>query len=101
MIVAVAVVHMMQPSVDDIVDVVAVGHGFVAAARTMHVVPAGVYRMTAIGVGGTDFDCMLVVVVFVGIVQVSVVEIIRVVTVADGRVATAGAVGVLRMSGGM
>jgi len=97
MIVAVIAMRMVQAPVDDVVHMVAVGHGLVTAAGAMHMTigSASVASMfAAVGIGGADLDDMLVVVRFavdlVPVVQVAVVQIVQVVGVANGLMATAG-----------
>ena len=54
MIVAVVAVLVMQAAVDDVVDVVAVRYGFVAAAFAVNVTVAGIDGMAAVRVGFID-----------------------------------------------
>jgi hypothetical protein len=97
-IIAMAVVRMMQPSVDEVVDVIAVGYGFVSAGRPMRV------RAPALGcatrrIGVADLDSMLVDVAFVHVVQMAVVQVIDMAMMANSRVSAAWTmlVGVIRM----
>ena len=98
-VVAVAAVRVVQVTVDQVVDVVTVGHGLVAAAGAMHVVarvPATVVaRSAGPGVGGVDLDLALVRVALVRAMHVAVVQVADVVAVLDGGVAALGAVGVI------
>ena len=89
MIVAMAVVDMVQAAIHQVVDVVAMGHGFMAAVRAVDMVGcmAGTLAMGAlVGVGGADFDDVLVHVIAMHVVQVAVVEIVDVAVVLDGGV---------------
>ena len=99
MIVAVVAVRMVQVAVDEVVHVVAVWHGFVAAARAVLVVGgvglAVVVRSACVGVLRADLDRMLVVVPLVGVMKVAVVQIVDVAVVFDGSVPAAGAVDML------
>ncbi len=99
MIVAVVAVRMVQVAVDEVVHVVAVWHGFVAAARAVLVVGgvglAVVVRSACVRVLRADLDRMLVVVPLVGVMEVAVVQIVDVAVVFDGSVAAAGAVDML------
>jgi hypothetical protein len=95
-IVAVITVRMMQTIVDQIVDVVAVWHSLVPATRSV-LVPRfmallGIRGRAAIGVLFIDGDLMLVHVVAVGIVQMPVVQIVRVTVMANRDVPAGGAV---------
>jgi hypothetical protein len=93
-IVAVVGVREVQPSLHEIVDVVAVGHSLVAAAGTVHVVRRmpGRRARVAVGVLGVDLDRVLVDVVAVRVMEVAVVQIVDVVGVPHRRVAAAGTV---------
>ncbi len=102
-VVAVAPVRVVEVIADQVVDVIAVGHGFMATARTVNmaglVAPADVLRRAGIGVPGRNFQRALVDVIAVHGVQAAVVQVVHVASVADGRVAAALAVDVrvLRM----
>ena len=54
MIVAVVAVLMVQATVDDVVGVIAVRYGFMAAAFAVNVALAGVDGMAAVGIGFID-----------------------------------------------
>lgn len=99
MIVAVVAVRMVQVALDEVVHVVAVGHGFVAAPRAVLVVGgvavAVVVRSACIGILRADLDRMLVIVALVGVMEVAVVQIVDVTVVFDGSVPAAGAVDML------
>lgn len=99
MIVAVVAVRMVQVALDEVVHVVTVGHGFVAAARAVLVVGgvalAVVRRSARFGILRADLDRMLVIVALVGVMEVAVVQIVDVTVVFDGSVPAAGAVDML------
>lgn len=88
--VVVPVVGGVAVAVVDVVDVVAVGNGDVAAAFTVHVVVVRGFGVT----GGFAF----VEVAVVGAVQVAVVDVVDVIAVRDGDMAAALAVG-MRVAG--
>ena len=90
-------VLVMQTAIDDVVDMIAVRYGFVAATFAVNVAVAGVNRMAAVRVGFIDAQGMLVVVAVVFMVQVAVVQIIDVTFVFDGSVAAVCAVNVVMM----
>ena len=90
-------VLVMQAAVDDVVDVIAVRYGFMAATFAVNVAVAGVNRMAAVRVGFIDVQGMLVVVAVLFMVQVAVVQIIDVTFVFDGSVAAVCAVNVVMM----
>lgn len=96
--VAVALVGVVQVAVDQIVHVVAMGHGRVAAIGAM--LMSGVMRGTIVrgaigGIDGAHFQGAFVIVAVMGAVEVSVVKKVHVVAVLDRRVAAAGAVDVV------
>ena len=97
MVIAVVAVLVMQTAVDDVVNVITVRYGFMAATFAVNVAVAGVNRMAAVRVGFIDAKCMLVVVAVVLMVQVAVVQIIDVTFVFDGSVAAVCAVNVVMM----
>lgn len=86
-----AFVLMVQVAIDQVIDVAAVGDGFVAASRPVNMASlmssAGVAGSAGIGVVRADFDHMLVEVVAVGRVQVAVVQVVDMIAVEDGGVA--------------
>ena len=97
MVIAVVTVWMVQASVNEIVDVVAVGHGFVATPRSMHVprflAAARMQRRAAIGVLVGNLNHMLDDrSVFAGVVQVTIMKIVDMVAVLNTGVLTIGTV---------
>ena len=96
MVVAVVAMRMVQMAIDEVIDVVAMRHRFVAAAVAVHVAgfvaAAVVVRRADVRVGGADGDGVFIDVVAVRMVQVSVVQVINVAFVLDGGVAAACAV---------
>lgn len=99
MVVAVVPVGVMEVPVDEVVDVVAVGHGLVSTAGAVDVTVLVPGAAVCGGAGGrvalAHLDHVLVHVVAVGVVEVAVVEVVHVVAVLDGDVATLGAVDVV------
>ena len=97
-VVAVVPVRVMEMTVDEIVDVVAVGHRLVSAAGAVDMALLVTGASVLGGAGGriplAHLDHVLVHVVAVGVVEVAVVEIVHMVTVLDGDVAATGAVDV-------
>ena len=96
MVVAVVAVRVVQVAIDEVVDVVAMRHRFVAAAGAVHVsrfvAAAVVFRRAGVRVGGTDGDDVFVNVVAMRVMQVAVVQVINVAFVLDGGVAAVRAV---------
>lgn len=97
MVVAVIAMLVMQTAVDDVVDVIAVRYGFMAATFAVNVAVTGVNRMAAVRVGFIDAQGVLVVVAVVLMVQVAIMQIIDVSFVLDGSVAAVCAVDVVMM----
>lgn len=83
--IAMVTVRVMQVAIDEIVDVVAVLHSFVAAARAVHVVGimAGTLMLRrALGwVSPADLEDMLVAMCFVRMMQLPFVQIVDVIAV--------------------
>jgi hypothetical protein len=75
-------VRVMQPPVHQIVDMVAMRHVFVPAARAVPV-SALVFRRAAVGVGGVDSKGMFVDMVPMHMVQMTVVQIVDVAFVTN------------------
>lgn len=97
MVVAVITVLVVQTAVDDVVNVITVRYGFVAATFAVNVAVAGVNRMAAVRVGFIDTQGVFIVVAVMLMVQVAVVQIIDVAFVFDGSVAAVCAVNVVMM----
>jgi hypothetical protein len=90
-VIAVVAVTVVEASVDEVVDVIAVRDEFVSTV----VVGAGAFdRGAGIRVDVGHFDDMLVEVAVVAVVEMPVVEVIDVVAVLDARVAAVFAVDV-------
>ncbi len=98
-VVAVTVVDVVKVTVDQVVDVVAVRHGRVAAVRAVHVIgrmPAARVVWRAPGrVRGTDRDRALVDVIAVDSVEMAIVKVVHVAVVLDTSVAAVRAVDVV------
>lgn len=97
MIVAVLLVRVVKTVLDQVVEVVAVGHRLVTAALSVHVVGVVAARLIGAGVGVVvaHGDHVLVDMALTGMVKVPVVEVVDVSLVLDGDVAAVSAVGVL------
>ena len=96
MVVAVAVVLVVQVTIYQVVNVVAVGYSFVAAARTVNVAGIVTGAFVAVGassgIGVVNFKSVLVNVVAVYVMHVAVMQVIHVIAVLYGSVAAVGAV---------
>jgi hypothetical protein len=89
MVVAMAIMWVMQPAVHKVVDVITVRHLFVSAARTMRMRALGLGR-AAHGVGIANVDNMFVDMISMHVMQMTVVQIIEVAVMAYSRVSTVG-----------
>jgi hypothetical protein len=96
MVIAVVAVWVVQVAIHEVIHMVAMGHGFVAATFTMNMallVPAaGVLRRAAYGVCGSYVQGVLVGVALMRMVQVAIVQVVHMVAMLNGRVTTACAV---------
>lgn len=96
MVIAVVAMRVVQVTVDEIVDVIAVRHRRMPASGAMHVVLAVCLAIMPRGAVGripiADVQRMLIHMVAVRMVQVPVVQIIDVTGVLDGSMSTSGAV---------
>ena len=94
MIVAVIAMRMVQVPGNVIIDMIAVWHCFMAAARAMGVVrfvaAAGMTRGAAIRIAAGDADHMLVDMAFVRVVKMAVMQVVDVIAMAHGRVPATG-----------
>jgi hypothetical protein len=81
-IIAVVAMPMMQASIDQIVEVIAVRHERMSAA----IVSAETRdRRAAIRIGSADFDHMLIVVIVMLSVQVTVVQVVNVIAMHNAQ----------------
>jgi hypothetical protein len=87
----VVAVRVVEVAFDQVIDVVSVRHGFMAAARPM---PMSLVVLAAIvvgsaggGVGAADGQTVFLNLVAFVVVQVTIVQIVGVAVVLDGRVA--------------
>jgi hypothetical protein len=95
-VVAVIAVRVVQVAIDEIVDMIAVRHGFVPAARAMDVVgsmtgAAMVWR-APVGVHVGDLDHVLIDVAVVHVMKMPIMQVVHVIAMAYGCVAAHGAV---------
>jgi hypothetical protein len=97
-IVAVVAVRVVQVAVDEVVDVIAMRHRLVPAARPVlmpRLVPlAAMLGCAAVGVLVRHLDHVLVDVIVVRMMQVTVVQVVDVILMANGGVTAIGAVAV-------
>jgi hypothetical protein len=100
MIIAMPAMNMVQTAIDQPVQVIAMRHGFVPAAGAVDM-GTGQPGRAAIGIGGGNGHDMFIDMIAVRVMQVAIVQIIDMAIVADGGVATAGAMdmGVIGMNG--
>jgi len=87
-------VRMVQVTVDQIIDVIAVRNRLVTATGPVDVARlvagAAVFGRAAVRIALRNLDHMLIDMIAVGMVQVAVMQVIDVVTMADGGVAATG-----------
>ena len=84
MVVAMIAMGMMQPSIHEVIHMVPMRHGFVAAGRAMRV-RADRLRGALHGIGRGDRDGMLINVILVRVMQMAIVKIIDMIVVPDRR----------------
>ena len=91
-VVAVVAVRMMKASIDQIVNMVAMRNGGMAAIRTMNMLRVMPGRTVGafIGIRGTDGNRVFVHMVAVRMMQMSVMKIIHMAFVFNGRVSATG-----------
>jgi hypothetical protein len=87
MVIAMAIMGVMQPSVHKVIDVITVRHAFVSAARTMRMRAPGLGR-TAQRVGVANFDHVFVDVISMHVMQMTIVQIVDMAVMAHSRVPT-------------
>jgi hypothetical protein len=90
-VVAMIAMGMMQPSTHEVIDVVAMGHGFVPAGRAMLVRAAGLRRALH-GICGVDCDDMLINVILMQVMKMAVMEIVDMALMTDRRMPALGTV---------
>ena len=99
MVVAVVAVGVVEMAIDQIVDMVAVGHSFVPAARAMLVRAVVATAAVVWGAGCRivciDTQCMFVGVPVVRVMQMTVVQIVDMAIVFHRGMATIGAMGMV------
>ena len=95
-VVAMVSVRMVEMPVDEVVEMISVGNGFVTTARAMHMVcvvpPACVVRGAASRVRLIHVDRVLIDVVLVGVMEMAVVKVVHVIAMLHGGVAAIGSV---------
>jgi hypothetical protein len=98
MIIAMVAVRVMKMPFDQVVHVIPMRHSFMPASRSMHVAlvvrAAAVVGCAPVGVRLRYFNLMFIDVITAHMVQMSVMQVINVASVPDGRVTTIGSVNV-------
>jgi hypothetical protein len=90
-IVAMPIMDMVQPTIDQIIDMVAVRHRFMATIRPVHMA-TGHFRCAAIGIGRRNGDDVLIDMIAVDMMEMAIMQIIDMAIMVDGSVAAARAV---------
>jgi hypothetical protein len=89
-------VRMMEMAVHEVVHVIAVRHCFMPATRAVHVSwlmsPAAVAWRALVRVFRAHFDHMLIDMIAMGMMEMAIVQVVHVVAMTNGGMATAGAV---------
>jgi hypothetical protein len=98
MVVTMIAVGMVQLSIHEVINVVAMGHGFVPARRAMLVRAARFWRALH-RIGGIDGHDMLINMIPMHVMKMAIMEIIDMAIMADRRMPTIGTmlVGVIGM----
>jgi choline-glycine betaine transporter len=81
-IVAVITVRMVQPAVDEVVDMIAMRHRFMSASWTMRMCAMDLRRAVH-RIGAIDRDDMFVDVILVHVVEMAIVQIVHVAVMAN------------------
>lgn len=84
-------VDMVQPAIDQIIDMIAMRHSLVTAIGPMHMITPR-RRGADIGIDGRNRNNMFIHMVAVDMVEMAVVQIINMVIMSDGGMAASGAV---------
>lgn len=97
MIIAVAIMRVVKPTVDEITHVVAMRHRLVTAAWSVDMIGImtqciGIDRGTGIGICCRNLDHMFIYVIFVRVMQMAIVKVVDMITVPDRCVAAARSV---------
>ena len=99
MVIAVAIVGIVQMAIHEIAHMVTMGHRFMATARPMDMVSIMTRAVMApsafIGVYISYLDDMLIHVIPMGMVKMPIVEVVDVIAVLDRRVTTAWTMGMI------
>jgi len=102
-VVAVAVVRMVEVIADEVVNMVPMRHGLVPAVGTMLVARvvllASVSRCTRIRIGLTDLDDVFVDMAAMGVMKVPIVQVIDVIAMTDRRMTAAGIMVMIMFAG--
>ena len=103
MVVTMVSMRMMEASIHEVVGVISMRNRFMATIRSMHMSRVMPLRagFATVRIGFVNRQTVLIVMAFVGVVQVAVVQIIDVAFVLDRGVAAAGTVFMIVMLVGM
>ena len=97
MVVAVRTMGMVEMPVHQIVDMVAMGHRLMAAARSVPVLTVMAATImigrASVGVAPSDLDCVFVDMPLMGMMKVPVVQVVDMIAVLDGDMPAIGRVG--------
>ena len=86
-IVTMIAVRMMKMPINQVIYMISMRHGFVPAARSMHVrlimAPAAVLRRASVWIGRRHLDRMFINVIAMHVVQMSVMQVVNVSTMVN------------------
>lgn len=88
MIITMITMRVMQAAIDQIIGMIAMGHCLMATTRAMRMRATRLHGRTTIWIRRVHLENMLVIVPFVGVVQVTVVKVVGVIAMLNGGVAT-------------
>lgn len=94
-VITMVAVLVVQATIDDVVDVVAVWYGFVATTCAVNVVATSVGLVAFGRVGCVYVKAVFVIMTLMFVMEVAIVQVVDVVAVANGGVATIFAMNVV------
>lgn len=99
MIITMPIVLMMQVTIDEIVDMISVRHCGMSTPWAMDMIRVMTGTLVPLGTGIrvllADLDNVLIDVIAMGVVQMSIVQVVNVVSVLDGNVTAVGSMNVI------
>ena len=84
------IVNMMQTAIHQIINMVTMRNSFMATARSMYMITTAVYWEATVRVFITNCDYVFILMILMGMMQMTVVNIIYMTLMTNRRVATVG-----------